>query len=219
MGYKGVIFDLDGVLCHTDNYHYKAWKVIADALNIPFDEAINNRLRGVSRLQSLNIILERYEGKPLTPTEKEHLTTEKNELYRCMLTKMTPEDLEDEVKAVLDSLQAQGVRLAIASSSRNAPFILERLGIEAYFDAVSDGNTLSRSKPNPEVFLKAAKLLCMAPEDCLVVEDADAGIEAAVCGGFDCAGIGQAAKNSKATYSLRNLNDLLHLPFHRTGSQ
>lgn len=205
--YNGVIFDLDGVICFTDKYHYQAWKAVADKMNIYFDEQINNRLRGVSRMASLEIILERYDGT-LTDAEKEALATEKNEIYKNLLVNMTPADLSDEVKSTLDALRAAGMKLAIGSSSRNTKFILSRLGLEGYFDAISDGTNITRSKPDPEVFLMAAEFIGEKPEDCLVVEDAEAGIAGAAAGGFDSAGLGEAAACGKATYAMKSFADL-----------
>ena len=158
MKYKAVIFDLDGVICHTDMYHYQAWKQIADELGIYFDEEINNRLRGVSRMESFEIILERYEGT-MSLEDKVVYTTRKNEAYKELLKNMSPADLSPEVKETLDGLRAKGLKLAIGSSSKNAGFILERLGLDGYFDAVSDGNNITRSKPDPDVFLQAAHLV------------------------------------------------------------
>ena len=169
--YTGVIFDLDGVICFTDKYHYQAWKAVADKLGIYFDETINNRLRGVSRMDSLEIILERYDGK-LTAQEKEALAEEKNALYRRLLANMSPADLSAEVKETLDALRGMGLKLAIGSSSKNTKFILSRLGLGDYFDAISDGTNITRSKPDPQVFLMAADFIGMKPEKCLVVEDA-----------------------------------------------
>lgn len=208
MKYEGIIFDLDGVICHTDKYHYQAWKKLADKLGIYFDETINNRLRGVSRMESLEIILERFDGT-MTQEEKTEYATEKNDLYRELLKNMTPADLSDEVKNTLDSLQAKGLKLSIGSSSKNAGFILERIGLKGYFDAVSDGNNISNSKPDPEVFVKAARFLGLEPKKCLVVEDAIAGLQAAINGNMDCAGIGDASGSPLATYSLHTFEDLL----------
>ena len=171
MKYKGIIFDLDGVICSTDHYHYLAWKALADRLGAYFDETINNRLRGVSRMASLDIVLERYDGQ-LSEEEKLAAAEEKNSTYRELLKQMSPADLAPEVKATLDWLRAQGLLLGIGSSSKNTKFILERIGLGDYFDKISDGTNITRSKPDPEVFLKAAAFLGLEPKDCLVVEDA-----------------------------------------------
>lgn len=208
MKYKGIIFDLDGVICHTDKYHYQAWKKLADKLGIYFDQEINNRLRGVSRMESFDIILEKYHGQ-MSPEDKVRYAAEKNDLYRELLKNMTTDDLDPQVKETLDTLRSRGLLLAIGSSSKNAGFILERLGLDGYFDAVSDGNHISRSKPDPEVFLKAAEYLDLQPQDCLVVEDAQSGLEAAIAGNMDCAAIGDAVKCNKANYNLETFSDLL----------
>ena len=210
MKYKAVMFELDGVICHTDMYHYQAWKQIADELGIYFDEEINNRLRGVSRMESFEIILERYEGT-MSLEDKVVYTTRKNEAYKELLKNMSPADLSPEVKETLDGLRAKGLKLAIGSSSKNAGFILERLGLDGYFDAVSDGNNITRSKPDPEVFVKAAQLVGEASGDCLVVEDAKAGLEAAIGGGMDCAAMGDAVASGLATYDLTEFSDLLKI--------
>lgn len=210
MKYRAVIFDLDGVICHTDKYHYQAWKKVADELGIYFDELINNRLRGVSRMESFDIILERYEGE-MSLEEKIHWTEKKNDIYKELLKNMSPEDLTDEVKQTLDALRERGLKLAIGSSSKNAGFILGQIGLGEYFDAVSDGNNISRSKPDPEVFVKAAQFLEEEPEDCLVVEDAKAGLEAALAGGMDCAAIGDAVASGLGTYNLNSFSELLNV--------
>lgn len=209
MKYNAVIFDLDGVICFTDEYHYLAWKQLADKLNIPFDRTINERLRGVSRMDSLEIILEKYTGPELSAEEKEKLATEKNDIYRKSLENMSPADLSDEVRETLNALRNKGLKLAIGSSSKNTKFILKQIGLEDFFDAISDGTNITRSKPDPEVFLKAAEFVREEPAECLVIEDAEAGIDAAVAGGFDGAGIGSAADYSKAVYHLECFRDIL----------
>ena len=208
---KGIIFDLDGVICFTDEYHYLAWKEMADGMGVYFDREINNRLRGVSRMESLEIILERYTGPALTNGEKEALATKKNDIYRKLLSRMSPADLSDDVKTTLDALRAKGLKLAIGSSSKNAPFILERIGLAGYFDAISDGNNISRSKPNPEVFLKAAEFLGLQPIDCLVVEDAIAGAEAGHAGGFTVACVGDASDAKAGDHNLDCFSSLLEV--------
>ena len=203
MKFKAIIFDLDGVICFTDEYHYRAWKALADRLNAPFDRTINNRLRGVSRMASLEIVLETYTGPELSEEEKAALATEKNEMYRESLKEMSPADLSDEVRETLNALRAKGLKLAIGSSSKNAPFILKQIGLEGFFDAVSDGNNISRSKPDPEVFLKAAEYLGMDPADCLVVEDAVSGAEAGHAGGMKVACLGDAAAADGRSRQIR----------------
>ena len=207
MSYKAIIFDLDGVICSTDEYHYQAWKALADRLGIPFDRTINNRLRGVSRMESLEIILEKAK-REYTVEEKAAFAEEKNTLYRELLHQMSTADLSDEVRDTLNTLCDKGVRVAIGSSSRNTPFILERIGLGDLFEAVADGNCITHSKPHPEVFLKAAAMLGLDPADCLVVEDAHAGVEAAVAGGFACAAIGDAYSDKRARYHLNCFSEL-----------
>jgi len=211
MGTKGCIFDLDGVICFTDEYHYLAWKEMADGMGIYFDREINNRLRGVSRMASLDIILERYEGPDLSQEEKEALAAKKNNIYRELLGRMTPADLPVEVKETLDGLRAKGVKLAIGSSSKNAPFILDRIGLGGYFDAVSDGNNITHSKPDPEVFLKAAQFLDLEPAECIIVEDAVAGAEAGHAGGFTVACVGDAAQEKAGHHNMSTVCELLDL--------
>lgn len=206
---KAVIFDLDGVLVFTDQFHYQAWKQIADEMGIYFDETINNRLRGVSRMESLEIVLEQYEGEALPPEKKEELASRKNGIYRKLLAAMTPGDVSGEVRDVLEELRRRGCKIALGSSSKNAKFILERTGLYDAFDVIADGDVIARSKPDPEVFLKAAEFLGEKPENCLVVEDAEAGIEAGIAGGMKTAAIGDAVKCKKADYTLLTIKDLL----------
>ena len=208
MKYKGIIFDLDGVICSTDEYHYLAWKALATRLGIPFDRERNNLLRGVSRMESLEIILEKAEVT-YTADEKTAFAEEKNALYRQLLSNMSPADLTDEVRKTLHTLRNAGLKLAIGSSSKNTPFILERIGLSGFFDAVADGNGITHSKPHPEVFLKAADMLGLESSACLVVEDAHAGVEAAVAGGFVCAAMGDARDDARAVFHLDAVPDLL----------
>lgn len=207
---KGIIFDLDGVICFTDNYHYIAWKKLADQEGIYFDETINHRLRGVSRMESLEIILERAE-KEYTEKEKMDMATMKNDIYVKLLESMTEKDLPKGVKETLLQLREKGMKLAIGSSSKNAKLILKQLGLESFFDAVSDGTNITKSKPDPEVFLKAAEFIGESPENCLVVEDAKAGVDAAIAGGFASAGLGEATKHPSVTYKMENFCELIEI--------
>lgn len=207
MNFQGVIFDLDGVICFTDEYHYLAWKAMADDIKVPFDRTINNRLRGVSRMVSLEIILEKS-AKEYTLSEKEALAEKKNILYREYLTKMTTADLSKEVSDTLNALRGRGLKLAIGSSSKNTPIILERIGLKGFFDAVSDGNNITNSKPDPEVFLKAAQFLSLKPDECLVVEDAISGAEAGHAGGFKVACVGDAADAGVGDYNMKSFSEL-----------
>ena len=204
---KGFIFDLDGVIVSTDGLHYLAWKKMADKEGIYFDEEINNRLRGVSRMASLEIVLERA-SRAYSEEEKVALATYKNDVYRELLKSLTPEDILPGVTAVLNGLRSRGYKLAIGSSSKNAKFILKQLGLEGYFDAISDGTNITRSKPDPQVFQMAAQFLNLRPEECLVVEDAVAGIDAAKDGGFAAAGLGEAAEYGRTDHPLNTFGDL-----------
>ncbi|MCL2839780.1 MAG: beta-phosphoglucomutase [Defluviitaleaceae bacterium] len=211
MKYKGIIFDLDGVICHTDEFHYQAWKTIADKQGIYFDEIINNRLRGVSRMESLEIILERYTGTPLTHEEKLQMADEKNEVYKSLLMQMNETHVTKMVLDTLKDLRKEGIQLAIGSSSKNAELILKQIGLNNFFDAISDGNNIEFSKPHPQVFLLAAEYIALPPENCLVIEDAQAGIEAAIAGGFDSVGLGDWAKDCGETYHIQNFDEILSI--------
>lgn len=206
---KGIIFDLDGVIVFTDELHYEAWKAMADELGVCFDREINNLLRGVSRMESLEIILRNYHGVPLSAEEKVSLAEKKNEIYKKLLQRMQPSDVSGSVREALKELKERGYRLAIGSSSKNAKYILKRVELMDAFDAISDGTNITNSKPDPEVFIKGAAFLGLEPQECLVVEDADAGIEAALAGGMHSAAIGSATKSGKAEYNLSTLVDLL----------
>lgn len=205
--YSGIIFDLDGVLVHTDHYHFLAWKQLADRLSIPFDEKINRRLLGVSRMDSLEIILEQG---PIaySPAEKEALAAEKNETYRRFLQGMSPADVAPEVRHALAALRTAGWKLAVGSSSRNAALILEKTALTGAFDAIVDGNAITHAKPHPEVFLHAAAALGLSPKSCLVIEDAEAGLRAAIAGGMMPIAIGPAAESPIAGCSVRSLAEL-----------
>jgi len=204
---KGVIFDLDGVLCFTDTFHYTAWKTIADELHIPFNTEVNNKLRGVSRRESLEIILSSGQKK-YTEEEKEVLMQKKNAIYRKLLTTLTPSDRAQGAAEILTYLRTQGRQIAIGSSSKNTKFILQQLELTPYIDAVVDGNDIENSKPDPEVFLKAAMTIGLDPHDCLVIEDAQAGIDAANEGGFVSVSIGDAINLQSSDYHIEGLLDL-----------
>lgn len=201
---SGVIFDLDGVIVSTDDCHYRAWKQMADEEKIPFDRTVNERLRGVSRMDSLAIILEKAE-KTYTEEQKQALATRKNNYYKELIGSLTPADILPGTLDTLALLKSRGIKIAIGSSSRNTPLILKQIGLDNAFDAVADGNQITRSKPDPEVFLLAAKLLSLRPAVCLVVEDADAGVEAAIAGGMRALGVGSAAENKQAAFQAQNL--------------
>lgn len=209
MNIKGIIFDLDGVIVFTDRYHYLAWKKIADEMGVYFDETINNRLRGVSRMESLEIILEN--GPVLTDEEKNRLAERKNCIYRELLQEMSPGSVTAEVRQTLQILRDRGYKLSIGSSSKNARTILERVALTDAFDAISDGSNITRSKPDPEVFQKAAEFLGLETENCAVIEDAFAGIDAACAACMVSVGIGDAAAYNKASYHIQKFQELLNI--------
>lgn len=199
---KGIIFDLDGVLVFTDQFHFAAWKQLASELGYTIDEEMNSRLRGVSRMDSLNIVLEKYEGI-LSNEQKVVLADRKNKIYLNYLENMVPSDVSNAVRKTLADLHERGYKIALGSSSRNAKIILKKVALEEAFDAISDGTNISKSKPDPEVFLKAAEYLDLQPEECIVVEDAYAGIDAAKAGNMQAVGIGEAYSYAKADYHIK----------------
>ncbi|HAX02461.1 MAG: beta-phosphoglucomutase [Tenericutes bacterium GWC2_34_14] len=207
---QAVIFDLDGVIVSTDELHYKAWKYIADQEGIYFDHVINHRLRGVSRMDSLNIILEKA-SKPYTEEEKLKLATIKNDYYVTLLASLTPKDILEDVNLVIDTLKQKGIKIAIGSSSKNTKKILKQIGLDQTFDEIADGNDVTRSKPEPDVFLKAAKKLGIDPENCAVVEDAEAGILAAKQAKMTAIAVSDARKSHLADYRFEQLRKMLAL--------
>ncbi len=210
MSLKGIIFDLDGVICSTDEYHYKAWKQLADGLGMPFDREVNNLLRGVSRMDSLEIILKHgHAEQRYSSAEKEILVDQKNEIYKRSLQNMTPESMMPYVPETLDELRKKNLLLGIGSSSKNTPMILEKIGMGQYFDAVCDGNQITHSKPNPEVFEKAAQMLKLKPEEAIVVEDAVPGAEAGHRAGMKVICVGDAASKGAGDW---NIDDFRKIP-------
>ena len=196
-----VIFDLDGVIVSTDDCHYRAWKKMADEEGIYFDREINNRLRGVSRMASLDIVLERAK-RAYSENEKTEMAQRKNNCYKELICELSPDDILPGAMETLIKLKENGIKIAVGSSSKNTPIILKQIGLESFFDAVSDGNNITHSKPDPEVFLKAAEMLNIAPENCMIVEDADAGIEAGKRAGMKTLAV-QGANG--ADFEVKNL--------------
>lgn len=188
---RGAIFDLDGVIVDTAKYHYLAWRRLAAELGFGFAETDNERLKGVSRMRSLDILLEvgGLDGR-FSAAEKEALAAKKNGWYVEYISRMTPEEILPGVLSFLAEVRGDGVRTALGSASRNTGIILSRLGIGELFDAVVDGTMVTRTKPDPEVFLKCAALLNVRAEECVVFEDAVAGIEAAIAAGIQSVGVG-----------------------------
>ena len=197
MTLKSCLFDLDGVIVDTARYHFIAWRAIAEELGFVFSAADNERLKGVSRQRSLDILLE-VGGLALSADEKVRLAEKKNALYLQYVMKMTPNDILPGAVPFLQACRAAGYRTALATASRNSAVILDLLKIAPLFDVVMDGNKVSRTKPDPEVFLNCARDLDVPPRECAVFEDAEAGIEAAVAAGMLAIGIGDAAILNKA---------------------
>ena len=201
------IFDLDGVIVDTARYHFLAWKRLTDQLGIHFTEEDNERLKGVSRLASLDIILEI--GKiNANENQKHEYATRKNQWYVEYISKMTPDEILPGSLAFIKELRNAGIRVAIGSASKNTPMILERVGISKLFDAVADGNNVKRAKPDPEVFIKAAQLVNIEPEKCVVFEDAIAGVLAALNAGMMCIGIGVPEILKKAHFVISGLKEM-----------
>ena len=186
---EACLFDLDGVVVDTAKYHFIAWKALAEELGFEFTIEDNERLKGVSRMQSLEILLE-IGRKQFSDAEKLAMAEKKNTLYVSFIEKMTPEETLPGVENFLQELKNQGIKIALGSASKNAPMILDRIQLTEMFDAIVDGNSISEAKPNPEVFLKGAEKLQVLPEFCVVFEDAIAGIEAAQNANMFSVGVG-----------------------------
>jgi len=184
------IFDLDGVLTDTANYHFLSWQRLAQELDITFTEADNEQLKGVSRMRSLDIILE-LGGKTLSEEEKQHFAAKKNEWFREFILQMTPAEVFPGVRQFLAELKEAGIKVGLGSASKNATTILTQIDLMEPFEALIDGTKVSKAKPDPEIFLVGAKALGVAPAQCVVFEDAIAGVEAAKNGGFMCVGVGK----------------------------
>jgi len=195
---KACIFDLDGVIVDTAHYHFLAWKRLADELNIVFTEKDNERLKGVSRLRSMDILLE-IGGVTMDEKQKELLANKKNTWFVDFVEKMKPEEIFPGVEMLIEKLKANNIKIGLASSSKNAKTVIRLLNIEKIFEVVVDGTMITHSKPDPEIFQMTAKLLNIAPQYCLVFEDAEAGVEAALAAGMKCVGIGSDAQLRNAT--------------------
>ncbi len=207
---KAVIFDLDGVIVSTDELHYEAWLKIADKEGIYFDKTINDCLRGISRMASLDIILEKA-NKVYSEEEKVKLAEEKNNYYKTLLKQLSGKDILPNIFDTLKALQEKGIKIAIGSSSKNAKTILKQIGLFEEFDAISDGTDIKRSKPAPDVFLVAAEKLGIDPKNCVVVEDALAGIEAAKNADMLAVAVSEARSSEIADYKFDNIKDLLSI--------
>jgi beta-phosphoglucomutase len=204
---KACIFDLDGVIVDTAVYHYKAWKRLANSLGFDFTEHQNEQLKGVSRVRSLQLILG-WGGVTKTEAEQEQLATQKNTWYMEMVNQMKPEEILPGAKEFLTTCRAVGLKTALGSASKNSMTILEKIGITDMFDAVIDGNKVSKAKPDPEVFLAGAQALGVHPEECVVFEDAIAGVEAAIAGDMKVVGIGSPDVLKDANLVIKGLDEM-----------
>ncbi len=203
---KALIFDLDGVIVDTAHYHFVAWQRLARELGIDFTEKDNERLKGVSRMRSLEIILE-IGNRQMSESEKERLATRKNAWFVEYIQNVKPDEIFPGVKEMIQACKAAGFRVALASSSKNARTVLRNLKVEDLFEGFVDGNMITHSKPNPEIFLKAAAQLGVEPQHCVVFEDAEAGVEAALAAGMKCVGVGSPENVGKANQIVKNTAD------------
>lgn len=206
--FEAAIFDLDGVIVDTAKFHYQAWRRLAGELGFAFSEEQNEQLKGVSRMESLELLLRTGGITDLMPEQKETLASRKNEWYKGLLETLTPYDVLPGVCSFLGLLHSRGVRTAIASASKNAPLILEKVRIRPLFDVVVDGNSIVRAKPDPEVFLEAARQLGASPDGCYVFEDAAAGVEGAIRAGMRVIGIGDGQMLARAHLTVNSLEQL-----------
>ena len=204
---KGCIFDLDGVIADTAKYHYLAWKRLANHLGFFFSEENNERLKGVSRMASLEILLE-VGGLTFDEETKLALATRKNQWYVEYITAMKEDEVLPGAKEFIESIRAAGLKVALGSASKNSLAILNGLKLTAYFDAIIDGNKVSKAKPDPEVFLLAAQELGISPDNCVVFEDAKAGVEAAKRAGMKCVGVGTSPELSAADIIISGFENI-----------
>ncbi|MFP4011878.1 MAG: beta-phosphoglucomutase [Spirochaetaceae bacterium] len=201
------LFDLDGVIAFTDRYHYQGWKRLSDEQGWAFDETLNHQLRGVSRMPALQVILD-HNGVEVSEEEKKELADRKNGYYRELLKDISVEDLYPGALDFVKELRDRGIKTALASGSKNAPVVVERLGLEEYFDAFVTGHDLTRSKPDPQIFELCAERLEVARERCVVFEDAESGIEAGLAAGMYCVGVGEAARLPSAEQAFTDYAEI-----------
>jgi len=203
---EAVIFDLDGVIVDTAHYHYIAWKRLASEFGITLTPAHNELLKGVSRMRSLEIVLS-LGNIQLSDSEKEALADKKNKWFIEYIESVRPEEIFAGVKEMLINCKKQNLKVALASSSKNAPRVIELLGVANLFDAMVDGTMITHTKPDPEIFLLAAKRLGVSPGKCVVFEDAEAGVEAALAAGMKCVGVGSPDQLGKANVIVKQTAD------------
>jgi beta-phosphoglucomutase len=203
---RAAIFDLDGVIIDTAHYHYIAWKRLASEFNINLTKEQNELLKGVSRIRSLEIILE-LGNIHLSEEEKEKYANKKNAWFVEYIESIRPEEIYPGVKELIQTIRERGIKVALASSSKNAPRVIELLKIKDLFDTMVDGTMITHTKPHPEIFLSAASRLGVSPSECVVFEDAEAGVEAAIAAGMKCVGVGSAEQLGKANKVIARTGD------------
>ena len=218
MSLKAIIFDLDGVLTDTAKYHYLAWKKLADELGLYFDESINESLKGISRINSFEIILEENNAsKNYTDREKEILANKKNDYYKEMIEQLTPNDILEGIVPFITEARNNGMKCAVASISKNAPRVLELLNISNMFDYIADAALVKRPKPDPEIFLTCAYALGCKPDECIGIEDAQAGIEAIHAAGMKSVGINVSVTSVAPDIPLKSTAELDFKILSRVG--
>lgn len=208
---EAVLFDLDGVLTDTAEYHYQAWKQLADELGIAIDREFNETLKGVSRMDSLErILLHGKQADKFTDVEKEALATKKNTLYVEMIQQVSPKDIYPGIKELLSALKAHGVKIGLASASKNGPFLLKQMELVDYFDGIADPAVIAAGKPAPDIFLLAAQEVGATPSKCVGIEDAQAGIEAIKAAGMYGIGVGDKDILQGADYLVATTAELTY---------
>lgn len=206
---KGLIFDLDGVITDTAEYHYLAWKSLAEKIGIEIDRAFNEQLKGISRMESLELILQHgNKSEAYTLEEKETLATQKNEEYKEYIKQVTPDDLLPGIAELLRDAREQGIKMSLASASKNAPEIMQRLEIDGLFEGIVDPASLKAGKPDPEIFIRGAELLGLSVKECVGLEDAEAGIESINAAGMFSVGVGSKEAMKEADYAVENTSEL-----------
>lgn len=206
---KGLIFDLDGVITDTAEYHYLAWKSLAEKIGIEIDRAFNEQLKGISRMESLELILQHgNKSEAYTLEEKETLATQKNEEYKEYIKQVTPADLLPGIAELLRDAREQGIKMSLASASKNAPEIMQRLEIDGLFEGIVDPASLKAGKPDPEIFIRGAELLGLSVKECVGLEDAEAGIESINAAGMFSVGVGTKEAMKEADYAVESTAEL-----------
>ena len=211
MAIQGVIFDLDGVITDTAHLHFLAWKALGDSLGVEITLELNERLKGLGRQETLTLILKEaglYDK--YTEAERQALADRKNRAYVASLENLTPQDLLPGIGDCLQDLQKRGIKIGLASSSQNAGLIIKKLGLKPYFEAMVDPRSLSKGKPDPEIYLKAAAALDLSPAKCAGVEDARAGLEAIRAAGMTAIALGQSLEHVPADYHFLSAKDLVN---------